>query len=219
MSFTTPRTWVAGEVVSAALMNTHIRDNERYLKGTDGEIVLEDYIDFPSTAQGDVFYHNGTKLARLAAGTSGHFLKTQGAAANPLWEAPNQDYNAGSSLGLNSSGEVSTGSAGIMVRLKAIRIGRPGTVTTVFDIHNADGINTAEGRVYRKIPDVAATAVGTLRQTTSATYVTVDTENITVVPGDVLELWGDVIATGTCYIRNFKVLVATTETTSFRDET
>jgi len=36
-------------------------------------------------AQGDVLYHNGSNLVKLAAGTSGQFLKTQGAAANPVW--------------------------------------------------------------------------------------------------------------------------------------
>lgn len=46
-----------------------------------------------SQAQGDVLYHNGTTWARLAAGTSGHFLKTNGAGANPTWAAP-----SGSSL-------------------------------------------------------------------------------------------------------------------------
>lgn len=35
--------------------------------------------------QGDVYYHNGTQIARLAAGTSGQYLKTQGAGANPAW--------------------------------------------------------------------------------------------------------------------------------------
>ena len=39
-----------------------------------------------SYAQGDVLYYNGTVLTRLAAGTSGKFLKTQGAAANPIWD-------------------------------------------------------------------------------------------------------------------------------------
>lgn len=38
-----------------------------------------------SDAQGDVLYYNGTDYARLGAGTSGQFLKTQGAAANPTW--------------------------------------------------------------------------------------------------------------------------------------
>ena len=39
-------------------------------------------------AQGDIFYVNGSgNVVRLAAGTNGHFLKTQGAAANPIWAA------------------------------------------------------------------------------------------------------------------------------------
>lgn len=37
--------------------------------------------------QGDVLYHNGTVWSKLGAGTSGHFLKTQGAGANPVWAA------------------------------------------------------------------------------------------------------------------------------------
>jgi len=38
-------------------------------------------------AQGDVIYFNGTNLVNLGPGTSGQFLKTQGAAANPVWAA------------------------------------------------------------------------------------------------------------------------------------
>lgn len=38
-------------------------------------------------SQGDVFYYNGTNVVRLAAGTNGHFLQTQGAGANPQWAA------------------------------------------------------------------------------------------------------------------------------------
>lgn len=38
-------------------------------------------------AQGDILYFNGTNLARLGAGTSGQFLKTLGAAANPAWDS------------------------------------------------------------------------------------------------------------------------------------
>lgn len=38
-----------------------------------------------TTNQGDILYDNGTSLVRLTPGTSGQFLKTQGAAANPLW--------------------------------------------------------------------------------------------------------------------------------------
>ena len=41
-----------------------------------------------SEAQGDILYFNGTNWVRLAPGTSGEFLQTQGAAANPQWATP-----------------------------------------------------------------------------------------------------------------------------------
>ena len=34
---------------------------------------------------GDILYYNGTDYARLGVGSSGQFLKTQGAGANPIW--------------------------------------------------------------------------------------------------------------------------------------
>lgn len=37
------------------------------------------------TTQGDIVYRDGSGLQRLAAGTSGQFLKTQGTGANPVW--------------------------------------------------------------------------------------------------------------------------------------
>lgn len=39
-----------------------------------------------SVAQGDVLYYNGTNWARLAAGSSGQYLFTSGAGANPSWQ-------------------------------------------------------------------------------------------------------------------------------------
>jgi hypothetical protein len=49
-------------------------------KGTDADL-----LSIASTAQGDIYYNNGGAIARLGAGTSGYFLKTQGAGANPTW--------------------------------------------------------------------------------------------------------------------------------------
>ena len=43
------------------------------------------HIALGSDAQGDVLYYDGSNYARLAAGTSGQFLKTQGSSANPTW--------------------------------------------------------------------------------------------------------------------------------------
>jgi len=36
-------------------------------------------------AQGDILYHDGNDLVNLGPGVNGQFLKTQGAAANPVW--------------------------------------------------------------------------------------------------------------------------------------
>jgi len=51
-----------------------------------------------TTNQGDVLYDNGTSLVRLTPGTSGYFLQTQGAAANPAWAAVSSDYSVHSNL-------------------------------------------------------------------------------------------------------------------------
>ena len=49
-------------------------------KGTDADL-----INISGTAQGDIYYNNGSAIARLAAGTSGQALVTQGTGANPIW--------------------------------------------------------------------------------------------------------------------------------------
>lgn len=54
-----------------------------YLVGAD---IQGDEIIIASQAQGDILYYDGSSWVRLAAGTSGQFLKTQGAAANPMWD-------------------------------------------------------------------------------------------------------------------------------------
>lgn len=45
MAYTTPSTWADGAVVSAADLNAQIKNNVRYLKGTDGVIYLENAIE------------------------------------------------------------------------------------------------------------------------------------------------------------------------------
>lgn len=64
MAWTEPRTWVAGEVVTAAMMNEQIKDNLTYLKG---------HVDATSNVHGlaSGVYVMGTKLA---AGTRMEYL-------------------------------------------------------------------------------------------------------------------------------------------------
>ena len=49
-------------------------------KGTDADLLT-----ITGTVQGDIYYNNGSAIARLGAGTSGQFLKTLGTGANPAW--------------------------------------------------------------------------------------------------------------------------------------
>lgn len=54
--------------------------------GSTEECTLSEVLDFVgSAAQGDILYRGSTGWVRLAAGTSGRFLQTQGASANPQW--------------------------------------------------------------------------------------------------------------------------------------
>lgn len=65
----------AGEIATGAVTTAKIADNA----------VTGAKIAMGSDAQGDVLFFNGTDYDRLGAGTSGQFLKTQGAGANPTW--------------------------------------------------------------------------------------------------------------------------------------
>ncbi|HXG79705.1 MAG TPA: DUF2793 domain-containing protein [Methyloceanibacter sp.] len=57
--------------------------------GDPEECTLSEVLDFiGSAAQGDILYRGASGWARLPAGTSGQFLQTQGASANPQWATP-----------------------------------------------------------------------------------------------------------------------------------
>ena len=51
----------------------------------DGSGSLPTDLNISGQQQGDIIYFDGTNWVRLAAGTSGYFLKTNGASANPAW--------------------------------------------------------------------------------------------------------------------------------------
>jgi len=73
MAWTAPRTWVSGELVTASLMNTYVRDNQTALVGGHMEIA--------SQAAGDVLYaSSSTALARLGIGAANSILHSNGSA-------------------------------------------------------------------------------------------------------------------------------------------
>ena len=80
MAWTTPRTWVAAEVPTAANMNTHIRDNFNTLSPA---VV---------TTVGDVVYATaGSALTRLGSGSPYQALKLNTGATAPTWS---NEYHA-----------------------------------------------------------------------------------------------------------------------------
>ena len=89
-----------------------------------------------SDAQGDVMYYNGTDWVRLAAGTSGQVLRTNGAGANPAW-------------GSSSLIETSTGGVGYGT-------GSGGTVTQITNKSTGVTINKTNGQIITASGTVVA---------------------------------------------------------------
>jgi len=53
MAWTTPQDFTTGEIVTAAKLNTNVRDNTRYLKGLDGDVTLDDDLVLPADPTSD----------------------------------------------------------------------------------------------------------------------------------------------------------------------
>jgi hypothetical protein len=62
--------------------------------GTDVQAFNDRLADIAGAtfAQGNVLYYNGTNIVVLAPGTSGNFLKTNGAGANPEWASASASF-------------------------------------------------------------------------------------------------------------------------------
>ena len=45
MAWTAPRTYTIGEIITKVILDAHVRDNLRYLKGLDGAVTLDDGLD------------------------------------------------------------------------------------------------------------------------------------------------------------------------------
>src|SRR3972149_2928849 len=74
MAWTAPRTWVAAEILTAALLNTHLRDN--LLETGPAKV----------TTQGDLLYATAANaLTRLAKGTADQQLRMNAGATAPEW--------------------------------------------------------------------------------------------------------------------------------------
>jgi hypothetical protein len=72
----------------ADMVQQTIKARKTLSTGNPEDCTLSEVLDFiGSAAQGDILYRDASAWARLGAGTTGQFLQTQGAAANPAWAA------------------------------------------------------------------------------------------------------------------------------------
>lgn len=61
-----------------------------------------------TTNQGDILYDNGTSIVRLTPGTAGKVLKSQGSAANPIWDYPSGQVGAPVSKTIDTAYQAAT---------------------------------------------------------------------------------------------------------------
>lgn len=100
MAWTSPRTWVSGEQLTAALLNTHVRDN------------LNETAPAKVTTKGDIVAATAANtIARVAVGANGAVLVADSAATPGLrWSPTSKTAAAGSAINLNISGNLAAAS-------------------------------------------------------------------------------------------------------------
>jgi hypothetical protein len=94
MAWTAPRTWVTGEVVTAAQLNEQVRDNTRYLKGLDGAVTIGDALAITGALTGVTSLTMAGALAGATTGSFSGLLTTAAITASGLITA-----NGGITLG------------------------------------------------------------------------------------------------------------------------
>ena len=118
---------VTGDITDGTILNADIGVSAAisYSKLNLTNSIVGTDIALGSDAQGDVMYYNGTDWARLSAGTSGYFLKTQGAGANPIWALSLESGTWSSDLagGTRSAGVVYQNTGGKKRRLMIRSLG------------------------------------------------------------------------------------------------
>lgn len=130
MAWTTPRTWVTNELVTAAIMNTHVRDNFTYLYNGHAVIEVVDLAaagDFDFTSIGSTWTHLRIDLHAQGADTTitseRLLVQVNGDSGS------NYDYNLRRWIGTTSAPTVETGEASTSGRIAAMPGGNNTVVT------------------------------------------------------------------------------------------
>lgn len=102
-------TWTidAGAVTYSKMQNvsatSRILGRKTAGAGVVEELTAAEVLDFVGTTQGSILVRTSTGWAQLTPGTSGEFLRTNGAGANPSWATPSVSASWGSITGTLSS--------------------------------------------------------------------------------------------------------------------
>lgn len=110
-------------------------------------------VDFSSGTRGDLFYRNATKWVRLAPGTAGYMLTTNGVNSEPTWVAPatsgplpSQTFNNGNVLVTNgSNASWSTGIATLQKMGAAASRMSDATVNVIVDSDIGEDVDDVGG--------------------------------------------------------------------------
>jgi hypothetical protein len=153
-------------------------------KGTDGTDA--DLLSISGTVQGDIYYNNGSAIARLAPGTSGQYLETQGSGANPVWSTVSTGaYSIAQFSDTSSSLSASTNSTDNT----AIRIGTneitvtPSASTDLIEVR-ANITFEAQRGDYNGIGIQYSTTSGSYTTSTSPSFYIVSTGEFAQGSGD-----------------------------------
>ena len=157
---------VANDAVTNAKLNnmaaSTIKARKTASTGDPEDCTLSEVLDLiGSAAQGDILYRDASSWARLGAGTSGHFLKTQGAAANPTWAAATATADYVDPLALQNVGlSVTVGSSAITIALKQQDGSTdPSTGTAKCNIAFASATATSGATVMRSVTSALSMTV------------------------------------------------------------
>jgi hypothetical protein len=141
--------------------------------GDAEECTLSEILDFiGSAAQGDILYRGASSWTRLGAGTSGHFLKTNGTGANPEWAAAGSGTG---SLGLVIDGAGSAITTGVKGYLRVPYACTINSVEIVADQSGSIVVDVWRDTYANFPPTVGDTIVASAKPTLSAAQKSQDT--------------------------------------------